>query len=228
MVRAGRTRLRFASANASFRAVGESGLAAAAEEELRALAQAAVAAVLRDARPDGSGESRHAAINETAVLERISELAAALPARRPQPRTPVSQVKAGDVIGHPGYKLQPFRVTAPPCERGGDMEITGHLTAPAEGEPAGHTTLAIPTAGHQEAVVSLIPLPQRSLRPLFPAPTAGGGTAPAATAPASPANSSQPTEDPSPTEEKTVPSVPAEPPGELEVTPNVLDATPAC
>jgi hypothetical protein len=163
--------LRFAAVNASFRAVGEGSLAAAAEEELRHLARAAVTAMLSDARRAADGHPARPARDgdEADALQRISELADALPDRRTQPRTPVSKVRAGDVIGHPDYKLQPFRVSAAPRHLGSEVEITGHLTAPSAGEPAGQVTFTLPATRNPDPFVSLIPLPQRSLRPLFPA-----------------------------------------------------------
>ena len=134
--RATEIRLRFTTVNASFRAAGEAGLAADAEHELRNLASAAVSAVLDAARAAhmgqpgrGSQQSLHAD-DEAAALERINHLAAALPTWPPRWRKPVSQVQAGDIIGHPGYKLQPFRVSAPPQHHDDRVEITGHLTGP--------------------------------------------------------------------------------------------------
>ena len=81
---------------------------------------------------------------EAAALARIADLAAALPGRPPQPRTPVWQVRAGDIIGHPGYRLQPFLVAVPPRDRDGQIEITGRLTDRSDGDPAGQITLALP------------------------------------------------------------------------------------
>ena len=169
--RATRNGLRFAMAHASFRGIGEAALAVGAEQELRSLAAGAVTAILEDAcaartcqprpgRQPGHGDG------EAAALERIADLAAALPARPPQPRTTVWQVKAGDIIGHPGYRLQPFLVSAPPRDRAGQIEITGRLTDPADGEPAGQITLTLIRAGHPDPVVSLVPPPARSLRSL--------------------------------------------------------------
>jgi hypothetical protein len=83
-----RTRLRFAMAHASFRGAGEASLAVAAERELRALAAAAIADTLDDARA-ASQPPRHDAAGGAAALARIAGLAAALPDRPPQPRTPV-------------------------------------------------------------------------------------------------------------------------------------------
>jgi hypothetical protein len=169
VVQATQVALRFAAGNSSFRAAGEGRLAAAAEGDLRSLAAAAVAAMLNDARSAAAGHAEHPArpVDESGALERISALAAALPGQRPQPRTPVSQVKAGDVIGHPGYKLQPFRVSAPPRLRDGEAQITGHLTEPAAGEPAGQVTFTLPATRNPDPVVLLIPLPRQSLRPLL-------------------------------------------------------------
>jgi hypothetical protein len=175
LMQAAATGLRFAAANASFRAVGEGSLAAAAEEELRILARAALTAILDDARSASSGQPPQPAGNDTAAVKRISQLAAALPGRRPQPRTPVSQVRAGDIIGHPGYRFQPFRVAAPPRHHDAEVEITGHLAAPSDGEPADQITFTLPATRHPDPVVSLIPLPQRSLRPIVPAPGTEGG-----------------------------------------------------
>ena len=113
VVQASQIRMRFAAANASFRAVGEGRLAAAAEDELRAHAAAAVTAILTAARPAGGGQAPQPA-DEAATIERIAELAAALPSQPPQPRAPAGQVTTGAIIGHPGYRFQPFRVSAPP------------------------------------------------------------------------------------------------------------------
>jgi N12 class adenine-specific DNA methylase len=178
VAQAARTALRFAAANASFRAVGEGNLAAAAEQELRHLARAAVTAMLSDARRAAGGHPARPAgdEDEAGTLQRISELAAALPDRRPQPRTPVSQVGAGDIIGHPGYKLQPFRMSAAPRHLDSEVEITGRLTAPSAGEPAGQVTFTLPSTRNPDPFVSLIPLPLRSLRSLFPALSSEGST----------------------------------------------------
>ena len=165
VVKATQVRLRFAAANASFRAVGEGHLAAAAEDELRAHARAAVTAILAAARPAGGGHAPRPA-DEAATIERIAELTAALPSQPPQPRTPAGQVTTGDIIGHPGYRFQPFRVSAPPRHTDAAIEITGRLTDPSDGEPAGQITLTLPRAGHPDPVVYLIPPPARSLRSL--------------------------------------------------------------
>ena len=167
--RATRNGLRFAMAHASFRGVGEAALAAGAEQELRSLAVDAVTAMLEDARaaragPPHPGRQPGHGDGEAAALERISDLATALPARPPQPRTTVWQVKAGDIIGHPGYRLQPFLVSAPPRDRASQIEITGRLTDPAAGEPAGQIILTLTRAGHPDPVVYLVPPPARSLR----------------------------------------------------------------
>src|SRR5580693_9017155 len=106
---------------------------------------------------------------------RLAELAAALLSRPPQPRTPAGQVTTGDIIGHPGYRFQPFRVSAPPYPAGTAIEITGCLTDPADGEPAGQITLALTRAGHLDPVVHLIPPPARSLRSLLGGTTAADG-----------------------------------------------------
>ena len=161
MVQASQIRVRFAAANASFRAVGEGRLAAAAEDELRAHAGAAVTAILSAARPAGGGQAPQPA-DEAATIERIAELAAALPSQPPQPRAPAGQVTTGDIIGHPGYRFQPFRVSAPPRHTDAAIEITGCLTDPSAGEPAGQITLTL--AGHPDPVIYLVPPPARSLR----------------------------------------------------------------
>ena len=163
VVQASQIRMRFAAANASFRAVGEGRLAAAAEDELRAHAGAAVTAILTAARPAGGGQAPQPA-DEAATIERIAELAAALPSQPPQPRTPAGQVTTGAIIGHPGYRFQPFRVAAPPRHTDAAIEITGCLTDPSAGEPAGQITLTLTRAGHPDPVVYLVPLPARSLR----------------------------------------------------------------
>ena len=178
--RATRTGLRFAMAHASFRGIGEAALAAAAEQELRGLAAGAVTAMLEDARAARTGQPRRGSQpgrgdGEAAALERIADLAAALPARPPQPRTTVWQVKAGDIIGHPGYRLQPFLVSAPPRDRAGQIEITGRLTDPADGEPAGQITFILTRTGHPDPVVSLVPPPVRSLRSLSGSTTTAEG-----------------------------------------------------
>ena len=165
MVQATQVRLRFAAANASFRAVGEGRLAAAAEDELRAHARAAVAAILAAARPAGGGQAPPPA-DEAATIDRIAELGAALPSQPPQPRTPAGQVTTGDIIGHPGFRFQPFRLSAPPRHTDAAIEITGRLTDPADGEPAGQITLTLTRAGHPDPVVCVIPPPARSLRSL--------------------------------------------------------------
>ena len=165
VVQASQIRMRFAAANASFRAVGEGRLAAAAEDELRAHAAAAVTAILTAARPAGGGQAPQPA-DEAATIERIAELAAALPSQPPQPRAPAGQVTTGDIIGHPGYRFQPFRVAAPPRHTDAAIEITGCLTDPSAGEPAGQITLTLTRAGHPDPVVSLVPPPARSLRSL--------------------------------------------------------------
>ena len=168
VVQASQIRMRFAVANASFRAVGEGRLAAAAEDELRAHAAAAVTAILTAARPAGGGQAPQPA-DEAATIERIAELAAALPSQPPQPRTPAGQVTTGAIIGHPGYRFQPFRVAAPPRHTDAAIEITGRLADPSDGEPAGQITLTLTRAGETgqpDPVVSLTPPPARSLRSL--------------------------------------------------------------
>ena len=164
MVQATQVRLRFAAANASFRAIGEGRLAAAAEDELRADARAAVDAILATVRPGGGQAPRPA--DEAATIERIAELATALPSRPPQPRTPAGQLATGDIIGHPGYRFQPFRLSAPPRHTEAGIEITGRLADPSNGEPTGQITLRLTRAGRPEPVVCLIPPPARPLRSL--------------------------------------------------------------
>ena len=94
VVQASQVRVRFAAANASFRAVGEGRLAAAAEDELRAHAAAAVTAILSAARPAGGGQVPQPA-DEAATIERIAGLAAALPSQPPQPRAPAGRSQPG-------------------------------------------------------------------------------------------------------------------------------------
>ena len=165
--------MRFAAAGASFRAIGEGSLAVGAERELRNLAKAAVTTMLdvarTGARRRGGQPPRQSADDEAAALQRITDLANALPAQPPRPRTPVSQVTAGDIIGHPGYKLQPFRVSAPPRHHGTQVEIAGSLTEPSGDEPAGEITVTLSADRYPDPVVSLIPVPARSLRTLLPA-----------------------------------------------------------
>ena len=117
------------------------------------------------ARPAGGGQAPQPA-DEAATIERIAELAAALPSQPPQPRTPAGQVTTGAIIGHPGYRFQPFRVAAPPRHTDAAIEITGCLTDPSAGEPAGQITLTLTRAGHPDPVVYLVPPPARSLRSL--------------------------------------------------------------
>ena len=196
--RATEIRLRFTTVNASFRAAGEAGLAADAEHELRNLASAAVSAVLDAARAAhmgqpgrGSQQSLHAD-DEAAALERINHLAAALPAWPPRWRKPVSQVQAGDIIGHPGYKLQPFRVSAPPQHHDDRVEITGHLTGPAEGEPAGETTWTLARSHQADPAVHLVPVPARSLRRISPIPARPTARRPGLTQDSGPGNGTRP------------------------------------
>ena len=176
-VQAWQVRVGFMAASASFRAVGEGRLAAAAEDELRNQAAAAVAAILAAAHP-ATGSQAPQLADEAATVERISELAATLPSQPPRPRTHAGQVATGDIIGHPGYKFQPLRVAAPPRHTGTAIEITGTLTEPSSTEPAGQITLTLtlPRRGQAGPFVSVIPLPARSLRPLFPSPGAAAGT----------------------------------------------------
>ena len=160
-------RMGFMAANASFRAVGEGRLAAAAEDELRAQAATAITAILAAAHPAAGGQAPQTA-DENATLERIADLAAALPSEPPRSRAPAGQVTTGDIIGHPGYRSQPFRVAAAPRHTDAAVEITGRLAEPTGTEPAGPITLTLPRAGRPGPVVSVIPTPARSLRPLFP------------------------------------------------------------
>jgi N12 class adenine-specific DNA methylase/superfamily I DNA/RNA helicase len=171
--------LRFAIANMSFRAVGESDLAASAEQELRALASAAAAAILGATGPgalDLDDQPAPAARHEADALERITALEATLPAQPPH-STPLAGVRAGDIIGHPGYKLQPFQVTGPAQQAGDQVEITGYLTQPANGEPTGQITITLPTTGEQDPFVTAIPAPAQSLRTLDPSQPTMGNTA---------------------------------------------------
>ena len=174
VTQARQVRVSFMAANASFCAVGEGRLAAAAEDELRAQAAAAVTAILAAAHP-AAGQAPQAA-DEDATVERIAALAAALPSEPPRSRTPAGQVTTGDIIGHPGYRFQPFRVAAPPRHTDATVEITGRLTEPTGSEPAGPITLTLPRAGRPGPVVSVIPAPARSLRPLFPGHDAAADT----------------------------------------------------
>ena len=129
---------------------------------------------------------------------RIAELAASLPAGQPRPRTPAAEVTPGDVIGHYSYRFHPFLVTEPPRQAGDIVEITGRLTEPEPGEPAGPFTLTVPPAGRQGAVVTVIPVPARSLRPLFPGHQITAGAGQPAALPG-----------PGPVENTEAPSVPA-------------------
>ena len=170
MRQAAETRIRLLVVSASFRAVGEADLAASAELELRNLISATVSAALEAARsvsvgkPALSGQQPPRADDETAALERIGHLASALPAWPPQLLKPVSQVQAGDIIGHPGYKLRPFRVSTPPRHHDGVVEITGRLTGPREGEPAGEITWIMTINRQADPPVNVVPAPARSLR----------------------------------------------------------------
>jgi len=183
VTQAWQVRVGFMAANASFRAAGESHLAAAAADELRAQAAAAVTAILAAAHPAADGQAPQTA-DEDATARRIADLAATLPSQPPRSRTPAGQVTTGDIIGHPGYRFQPFRVAAPPRHTDAAIEITGRLTEPAGTEPPGPITLTLPHAGRPGPVVSVIPVPARSLRPLFPGHDAAADTAqPAGTRP---------------------------------------------
>ncbi|MDQ2874592.1 MAG: AAA family ATPase, partial [Actinomycetota bacterium] len=171
MRQAAQTRQRLITASASFRAVGEADLAASAELELRDLIGAAVGAALEAGRsaaagrPAPGGQQSPPADDEAAALGRIGHLASALPAWPLQLQKPVSQVRGGDIIGHPGYELRPFRVSAPPRHLDGAIEITGRLTSPGEGEPAGEITWTMPVNGQADPTVRVTPVPARSLRP---------------------------------------------------------------
>ena len=57
-------------------------------------------------------------------------------------------------------------MSAPPRHTDAAIEITGRLTDPSDGEPAGQITLTLTRAGHPDPVVYLIPPPARSLRSL--------------------------------------------------------------
>ena len=175
VTQARQVRVGFIAAHASFLAVGEGRLAAAAEDELHAQAAAAVTAILAAAHPAAGGQAPQTA-DEDATVERIADLATALPSEPPRSRTPVGQVTTGDVIGHPGYRFQPFRVAAPPRHTDATVEITGRLTEPTGTDPAGPITLTLPSAGRPGPVVSVIPVPARSLRPLFPGHDAAADT----------------------------------------------------
>ena len=175
VTQARQVRAGFIAAHASFLAVGEGRLAAAAEDELHAQAAAAVTAILATAHPAAGGQALQTA-DEDATVERIADLAAALPSEPPRSRTPAGQVTTGDIIGHPGYRFQPFRVAAPPRHTDATVEITGRLTEPTGPDPAGPITLTLPRAGQPGPVVSVIPVPARSLRPLFPGHDAAADT----------------------------------------------------
>ncbi|MGH3298511.1 MAG: hypothetical protein ACRDP7_42650 [Trebonia sp.] len=164
VTRAWQAGISFTSADSSFRAVGEGRLAAAARDELTAIAGTVTGAILEAVRPAGSSQPA----DEAAMTRRITELAASLPAGRPRPRTPAVEVTPGDVIGHYSYRFHPFLVTEPLRQAGDTVEIIGRLTEPEPGEPAGPFTLTVPPAGRHGAMVTVIPVPARSLRPLFP------------------------------------------------------------
>jgi hypothetical protein len=164
VTRAWQAGISFTSADSSFRAVGEGRLAAAARDELTAIADAVVGTILEAVRPTGFSQPA----DEAALTGRIAELTASLPAQQPRPRTPAAEVTPGDVIGHYSYRFHPFLVAEAPRQAGDIVEITGRLTEPEPDEPAGPFTLTVPPAGRQGAVVTVIPVPARSLRPLFP------------------------------------------------------------
>ena len=240
MRQAAETRLRLITVNASFRAVGEADLAASAELELRNLISAAVSAALQAARsasagkPSPGGQQSPPAADEAAALERIGHLASALPAWPPQWRKPLSQVRAGDIIGHPGYKAQPFRVSAQPRPHSGGAEITGHLTRPGEGEPAGEITWTMTINGQADPQVHVVPVPPRSLRPGSPERTgpaagqqslaqdSGGGPGTDRTGTRQPNSGSSAIE-----EEETMPPAPAAEPVPATETPAAPDPGPA-
>ena len=175
MTRAWQAGISFTGADSSFRAVGEGRLAAASRDEPTATAGAVVGAILEAVPPAATASCKPA--DEAAMTGRIAELAASLPAGQPRPRTPAAEVTPGDVIGHYSYRFHPFLVTEPPRQAGDVVEITGRLTEPEPDEPAGLFTLTVIPAGRQGAVVTVIPFPARSLRPLFPGHqiTAGAG-----------------------------------------------------
>ena len=75
-------------------AVGEGRLAAAAEDELRAQAAAAVTAILTAAHPAAGGQAPQTA-DEAATVERIADLAAALPSEPPEPAHPSGRSQPG-------------------------------------------------------------------------------------------------------------------------------------
>ena len=171
VTRASATCVNFMAASASFRAIGESDLAAVAEGELRRHAEAALTAILAAVRPGVGSSSLPAA--DDAVVERIAALADALPARS-RGRIAAAQVKQGHIIGHPGHRFAPFRVTEPPRQAGTVVEITGNLTDPAGTGPAGPVVLTVPSTGRAGHVIT-IPAPARSLRPLFSGLEAAAG-----------------------------------------------------
>ena len=146
VTRAWQAGISFTSADSSFRAVGEGRLAAAARDELTAIAVTVVGTILEAVRPAGSTGFPQPA-DEAAMTGRIAELAASLPAEQPRPRTPAAEVNPGDVIGHYSYRFHPFLVTEPPRQAGDAVEITGRLTEPEPGEPAGPFTLTVPRGG---------------------------------------------------------------------------------
>jgi hypothetical protein len=227
VTRAWHAGISFTRADGSFRAVGEGRLAAAAREELTAIASTAVGAILQDVRPGGSAGFPQPA-DEAAMTARIAELAASLPEQQPRPRTLAAEVTPGDVIGHHSYRFHPFLVTEPPRQAGDAVEITGRLTEPEPGEPAGPFTLTVPSAGRQGAAVTVIPVPARSLRSPFPGhqitagagqPAAVPGTGPGETTEAPPVPAPAPAGEPQPpqprNQEETVPPAvpsPAPPP----------------
>ena len=93
VTRASQVSVSFMAAKASFRAVGEGRLAAAAEDELRAHASAAVIAILTAAHPATGQVPR--TVDEDAAAERIAVLAAALPSKPPRSRIPAGRSQPG-------------------------------------------------------------------------------------------------------------------------------------
>ena len=113
-------------------------LAAAAEDELRARAAAPSTAILTAARPAGGGQVPQPA-DEAARSSGSPNSPPPCPSQPPQPRTSVGQVTTGAIIGHPGYRFQPFRVAAPPRDTSAAIEITGRLTDPSAASPPGRS-----------------------------------------------------------------------------------------
>ena len=142
----GRSGCGFTSANASFRAVGEGGLARRRRGRTHA-----PTARSRSSPPSWPPCAPPAAAGTAARRRgrddrRIAELAATLPARAARAAHARREVTPGDIIGHPGYRFHPFRSSAPPRQADDVIEITGRLTEPADGEPAGQITLTVTRA----------------------------------------------------------------------------------